>query len=114
VEKLPVVTFMASLNDTVQELYVSPQIEALLGFTPEEWLDNPILWFRQLHPDDRDVWVRDFSETCATGVHFRSEYRLIAKDGRVVWVQGECQIIRDDAGKPLLLQGVALDITHRK
>ena len=45
VEKLPVVTFMASLDDTVQELYVSPQIETLLGFTQEEWLENPILWY---------------------------------------------------------------------
>ena len=64
VEKLPVVTFMASLDDVMQELYVSPQIETLLGFTQEEWLDNPILWYRQLHPEDRDAWVAGFAETC--------------------------------------------------
>lgn len=87
---------MASLDDTVQELYISPQIEALLGFTQEEWLDNPILWFEQLHPDDRDKWADDFARTCAEGTNFRSEYRLYARDGRVVWVQGECQLIRDD------------------
>ena len=89
VEKLPVVTFMASLNDTLQELYISPQIEVLLGFTQAEWLDNPILWFRQLHPDDRERWVAEFSRTCSTGAHFRAEYRLFARDGRIVWVQGE-------------------------
>jgi two-component system sensor histidine kinase/response regulator len=114
VEKLPVVTFMAALDETVQELYVSPQIETLLGFTQEEWLANPILWYRQLHPDDRARWVEEFARTCATGAHFRAEYRLIARDGRVVWVQGECQLIRGEDGRPAFLQGIAFDITHLK
>jgi PAS domain S-box-containing protein len=114
VEKLPVVTFMASLDDAVQELYVSPQIETLLGFTQEEWLDDPILWFQQLHPDDRDKWVDEFARTCAQGANFRAEYRLYARDGHIVWVQGECQLIRDEDGRPLFLQGIAFDITHLK
>jgi len=114
VEKLPVVTFMASLDDAVQELYVSPQIETLLGFTQAEWLDNPVLWFEQLHPDDRDKWVTEFARTCSTGANFRAEYRLFARDGRIVWVQGECQLIRDDHQRPLYLQGIAFDITHLK
>src|SRR5277367_4808479 len=71
VEKLPVVTFMASLDATQQELYISPQSESLLGFTQEECLEDPFLWFDQLHPDDRDRWVHEFARTCATGAHFR-------------------------------------------
>src|ERR1700744_1834075 len=67
VERLPVVTFMASLDERHQGLYVGPQIESLLGFTQQEWLENPILWFEQLHPDDRDRWVEAFARTCATG-----------------------------------------------
>jgi len=114
VEKLPAVTFMANLDERKQELYVSPQIEALLGFTQEEWMDNPLLWFEQLHPDDRDKWVNEFAQTCATGAHFRAEYRLVTRDGRIVWVQGECQVIRDETGRPLFLQGIAFDITHLK
>jgi PAS domain S-box-containing protein len=114
VEKLPAVTFMANLDQRKQELYVSPQIEALLGFTQEEWMDNPLLWFEQLHPDDRENWTREFAQTCATGAHFRAEYRLLTRDGRVVWVQGECQIVRDEQGRPLFLQGIAFDITHLK
>jgi PAS domain S-box-containing protein len=114
VERLPVVTFMASLDERMQELYVSPQIETLLGFTQEEWLDNPILWFRQLHPEDRERWVTEFSRTCATGANFKAEYRLLARDGHIVWVQGECQVIRDDDGRPMFLQGIAFDITHLK
>ena len=114
VERLPVVTFMAQLDATVQEVYISPQIEALLGFTQEEWLDNPILWYRQLHPDDRDMWVREFARTCSMGKSFRAEYRMVARDGKIVWVQGECQLIRDRTGRPILLQGIAFDITHLK
>src|SRR5581483_3293154 len=114
VEQLPVVTFLAALDGGVNELYVSPQIEALLGFSQKEWLEDPILWYTQLHPDDRERWHIEFARTCATGERFRSEYRFLARDGRVVWVHGEAQLVRDRAGHPLFLQGMAYDITERK
>ncbi|MGH7221810.1 MAG: PAS domain-containing sensor histidine kinase, partial [Gemmataceae bacterium] len=114
VEQLPAVTFMAALDEELHELYVSPQIETLLGFSQQEWLANPILWYTQLHPDDRERWQTEFAQTCTSGVHFRSEYRFLARDGRVVWVHGECQVVRDNQGRPLFLQGIAYDITERK
>lgn len=115
VEKLPVVTFMIGLDAEMQEMYVSPQIEAMLGFTQEEWLANPILWYQQLHPDDRETWVTEFSRTCAIGKQFRAEYRMLTREGEPVWVQGDCQVIRDEVdGRPLFLQGIAFDITHLK
>ncbi|HXG13003.1 MAG TPA: PAS domain S-box protein [Gemmataceae bacterium] len=114
VESIPVVTFMASLDESVNELYVSPQIEMLLGFTQKEWLENPVLWYEQLHPDDRDRWHAEFARTCATGERFRSEYRFLARDGRVVWVHGEAQVVRDADGRPLFMQGIAYDITESK
>jgi diguanylate cyclase (GGDEF)-like protein/PAS domain S-box-containing protein len=114
VEKIPAVTFLASLDESHTEFYISPQIETLLGFSQQEWLDNPFLWFNRLHAEDRQRWGDEFAQTCAAGVHFRSEYRLIARDGRVVWVHGECQLIRDENGRPLFLQGIAFDITDRK
>jgi PAS domain S-box-containing protein len=114
VEKIPAVTFVAALDDTVPELYVSPQIEALLGFSQEEWLDNPFLWYRQLHPEDRHRWAVEFAQTCATGERFRSDYRVLARDGRILWVHGECQVIQDDEGHPRFLQGIAFDITTNK
>ena len=67
VEQLPAVTFMAALDGGINELYVSPQIESLLGFTQREWLEDPVLWYRQLHPDDRERWHTEFALTCATG-----------------------------------------------
>ena len=114
VERIPAVTFMAALDDTVHELYVSPQIEALLGFSQKEWVENPFLWYSQLHPEDRARWGSEFARTCATGVQFKSEYRLMTRDNRVVWVHGECQVIQDEDGRPVFLQGIAFDITESK
>ncbi len=117
VEEIPAVTFMAALDKStvaISELYVSPQIEMLLGFTQREWLDDPVLWYRQLHPDDRDRWHGEFARTCSTGEPFNSVYRFIARDGRVVWVHGHAKVVRDRDGRPLFLQGVAFDITERK
>ena len=114
VEGIPAVTFTATLDEGANELYVSPQIEALLGFSQQEWLENPILWYTQLHPDDRPRWHVEFAHTCATGEPFQSIYRFIARDGRVVWVRGEAKLVRDDQGQPLCLQGVAFDLTAIK
>ena len=113
VEGIPAVTFMAALDEGVNELYVSPQIEELLGYSQQEWLENPILWYTQLHPEDRLRWHTEFAHTCATGEPFRSVYRFISRDGRVVWVHGEAKVVRED-GKPLFLQGVAFDVTGIK
>jgi PAS domain S-box-containing protein len=114
VEGIPAVTFMAALDEGVNELYVSPQIEELLGFSQAEWLENPVLWYTQLHPDDRSRWHAEFARTCATGEPFRSVYRFVSRSGRLVWVHGEAQVVRDDDGRPLFLQGVAFDITGIK
>jgi PAS domain S-box-containing protein len=114
VEEIPAVTFMAALDEGINELYVSPQIEELLGFSQKEWLEDPVLWFKQLHPDDRDRWHIEFAHTCATARPFRSIYRFLARDGHVVWVHGEAKVFRDDDGWPLFLQGVAFDISGIK
>lgn len=114
VEQVPAVTFMAALDGKNHNFYISPQIQSLLGFTQEEWLADPFLWYSRLHSEDRAQWSNEFARTCATGVSFRSEYRLLARDGRVVWVQGECQLISDETGTPRFLLGIAFDITERK
>ena len=114
VEGIPAVTFMAALDEGDNEFYVSPQIEVMLGFTQDEWLGDPFLWYRQLHPDDRQRWGIEFARTCASGVNFRSEYRFISRDGREVWVHGEARVVRDEQGRPLFLQGIAFDITESK
>ena len=114
VEQIPAVTFMASLERGLSNVYVSPQIEALLGFSQEEWMSDPVLWFRQLHPDDRALWNEEFARGCAAGGPFRAECRFLTKTGEVVWVHGEARLISDESGQPVLLQGVAFDITETK
>jgi PAS domain S-box-containing protein len=115
VEEIPAITFMAPLDETtLGELYVSPQIEAILGFSQEEWLRDPVLWHRQLHPEDRDRWNVEFAPTVAEGKPFRSVYRFLSRDGRVVWVHGEAKVVRGDDGRPLFIEGVAFDITPLK
>ncbi|HEX2222877.1 MAG TPA: PAS domain-containing protein, partial [Thermoanaerobaculia bacterium] len=113
-EQIPAVTFMAALQHGLQELYVSPQIEALLGYTQQEWLQNPVLWYERLHPDDKDRWNVEFARTVAFGERFHSIYRFIARDGRIVWILGDTKIVRDEAGNPLFIQGVGFDITELK
>jgi PAS domain S-box-containing protein len=114
VENIPAVTFIAPLDERVPELYVSPQIEKLLGFSQKEWLEDPVLWHRQLHPDDRERWNRQFAPTCSAGTPFEEVYRFLSKDGQVVWVHGSASIVCDSDGTPLFLQGVAFDITPIK
>jgi two-component system, cell cycle sensor histidine kinase and response regulator CckA len=114
IEQIPAVTFMAALGEGKNEVYVSPHIEALLGYSQAEWLENPVLWYSRLHPDDRKLWNEEFTRGCQTGGPFRAECRLLARSGRVVWVHGEARLARDDRGRPMFLQGVAFDITESK
>jgi hypothetical protein len=61
VEQIPAVVFMASFDEGAGEAYVSPQIESMLGFTQQEWLGDPVLWYRQLHPEDKARWSLEAS-----------------------------------------------------
>lgn len=114
VEQIPAVTFMAVLGEGRNEVYVSPHIETMLGFTQAEWLENPFLWYYQLHPDDRQLWNDEFTRGCQTGGPFRAECRFLARDGHAVWVLGEARLVKDSLGRPQFLQGVAFDITENK
>jgi len=113
-EQIPAVTFMASLERGLREVYVSPQIESLLGYTQREWLENPVLWYERLHPDDKDRWNVEFARTVSYGEHFHSVYRFLARDGRTVWILGDTKIVRDEQGRPMFIQGVGFDITELK
>src|SRR6185295_15542361 len=114
VEQIPAVTFMAMLGQGRNEIYISPHIETMLGFTQEEWLGDPFLWYRQMHPDDRELWNAEFARGCRTGGPFRAECRFLARDGRIVWIHGEARLVKDELGRPMFLQGVAFDITETK
>lgn len=114
VELLPAITFLAVFEGGLQESYVSPQIESVLGYSQAEWLSNPVLWYERLHPDDKEKWNLEFAQTVASGQPFRAAYRFLARDGRVVWLHGEVRIARDANGQPRFLHGIGIDITKIK
>ena len=113
VERIPAITYTAEFGETAPWLYVSPQVESILGFTPEEWMVRPNIWSKRLHPEDRERVLGDEEHSHDTGEPMLCEYRLFAKDGRVVWVRDESVVVIGPGGRPLL-QGVMLDITRRK
>jgi diguanylate cyclase (GGDEF)-like protein/PAS domain S-box-containing protein len=114
VEQLPLVTYIDALTASATSLYASPQVEPLLGYSVEEWLADPEFFPKLLHPQDRDR-ILDLVDHCnETAELFRAEYRLIARDGRTVWVQDESLVVADEDGQPLFTQGYLLDITARK
>lgn len=114
VEQIPAITYIAALDDVSTQIYISPPVETILGFTPEEWLADPELFKKQLHPEDRDRVLTGLLLSYAKEGSFSNEYRLLSKDGRVVWIRDESRAVYDSEGRPLFVQGVALNITERK
>jgi PAS domain S-box-containing protein len=114
VEQIPAVVFMALLDKGVGEAYVSPQIEELLGFSQAEWLNDPVRWYQQIHPDDKDRWSADAAKLFLSGEPLKSVYRVIARDGHAVWFHCEAKMVRREDGRPWFIHGVAFDITDSK
>ena len=114
VEQIPAVVFMAYLDRGIGEAYVSPQIEATLGFSQEEWLEDPVRWYSQIHPDDKQRWSTEAAEMFLTGNPLRSAYRVVSRDGRVIWFHCEAKMIRKEDGEPWFIHGVGFDITDLK
>jgi PAS domain S-box-containing protein len=114
VEQIPAVVFMAYLDRGIGEAYVSPQIEAALGFSQEEWLEDPVRWYSHIHPDDKQRWSTEAAEMFLTGNPLRSAYRVVSRDGRVIWFHCEAKMIRKEDGEPWFIHGVGFDITDLK
>ena len=114
VEQIPVVAYIDRADGSDTPLYTSPQIEGLIGYTPEEG-SGVRLWREHLHSEDRErVLAADERFERADEKRFGAEYRLIAKDGSVVWVLEDAVLVKDATGSPLYWQGILYDITERK
>ena len=114
VEQIPAVVFMAYLDRGIGEAYVSPQIEKTLGFSQSEWLEDPVRWYQQIHPDDKQRWSVEAANMFLSGQPLRSAYRVIARDRRTIWFHCEAKMIRREDGRPWFIHGVAFDITELK
>jgi len=114
VEQLPIIVYVNPVNHMESTIYVSPQIQVILGYLPEEWLADSEFWQKALHPDDHDAVLKRVEESDQTGKPFDMEYRMLARDGHVVWFQDQTVLIRDERGQPLYWQGLKIDVTKRK
>ena len=102
VERLPLVVYVDKLDDKSSPLYISPQIATLMGYSQEEWLADPDLFTSSLHPDDRERVLADLADRNAGLTGRRTmflDYRLIARDGRVVWIRDD-EIVVARRGRP--------------
>jgi diguanylate cyclase (GGDEF)-like protein/PAS domain S-box-containing protein len=113
VEQLPLVIYVDDVSDDAANIYTSPQVEALLGYTVEEWISDPELFVKLLHPADRERVLAEVHRTNESGEPFVSEYRLLAKDGRIVWIRDESTMHAEE-GRAVHTQGYMLDITRRR
>ncbi len=114
VEQIPAIVYVDVADEHMSTTYVSPQIESLIGYTQQEYIDDPELWATILHPDDRDEALEAYLRGRQSGEPFVFEYRLMARDGRIVWFSDSAIVLPDAEGRPHLIQGVMLDITERK
>ena len=109
IEDLPAIVYLESVtredNGIGRMLYVSPQVEEILGFPPQEWIDDPLAWARQFHPDDRMRVRQEYERIESTGGPFQAEYRMYTRAGDIRWFRDEATLIRDEAGEPRVLAG---------
>ncbi len=113
VEQIPAITYTSAPDHYTHAMYVSPQI-VLLGFSVEEWLADPELFIRQLHPEDRTNVLEAIEALQNHGKPMQIEYRIYSRDQQLLWLSDQAKLIYDQAGQPLYIQGIRLDITQRK
>jgi PAS domain S-box-containing protein len=115
-ETIPAITY---LINTGQEpfnpaIYVSPQVEKIFGHTTEEFIRDPLLWTKLIHPDDVAHVMAESERADLTGTPFISDYRIITRDNQTLWFHDESALIKDEHDRPLYRIGVWTDITARK
>ena len=112
VERLPVISYIAALDELRTTLYISPQIEAKLGFTQEQWTADPDLWQQRVHPDDRARVLAEVRQFRRSGEPMHSVYRLVSRFGDILWFRDEAVLVRDDSDGRIIVEGVMLDVSE--
>ncbi|MBV6397188.1 MAG: hypothetical protein HFACDABA_02793 [Anaerolineales bacterium] len=115
VEHIPAITYVDVADGSGKSLYVSPQIERLLGVSVDEWLQGDLtVWEALLHPEDRQRAVTAYVGMGKSNRTYDMEYRVTARDGRLIWFRDHASLLFDKVGQPALIHGMMLDITERK
>jgi diguanylate cyclase (GGDEF)-like protein/PAS domain S-box-containing protein len=119
VERVPAAVYIDVADPNVTDggrlSYMSPQIEAILGYRPDEFIADPELWPRLIHPDDLEMTIAAYAEHWATERPLRLDYRMLARDGSVIWVHDEAySMVEESAGGRRVSQGLLVDTTEQK
>jgi PAS domain S-box-containing protein len=112
VEQVAAISYIAEVGVAGEWIYISPQVESIFGFTADEWLAGSREWMKHVHPDDHPV-LEAAEEASKRGERFQAEYRVIRKDGRLIWVSDTAVVVPGSDSHPLM-EGIILDITDRK
>ena len=113
VERLPLIVYEDEPNQYSSSVFISPQTTEMLGYTPEEWAADHELFVKLLHPDDREHSLERLKRS-VPGEFWTQEYRLIARDGRTVWIRDTGICVADEHAKPRSYQGYMEDVTKQK
>jgi PAS domain S-box-containing protein len=112
VEEGPVIVYEWEFGAPGRWRYVSPQVERLLGYPVQEFIDDPDLWFHVIHDDDREEVLAAEARSQQVAIGERTEYRMVHRDGHVVWVRDEAIVVTDEGGEPFF-RGTLADVACR-
>lgn len=113
VERIPAILYEASCEAGRRIRFISPQVEHGLGFSVDDWMEEPEFWRQRIHPGDRSWVTALFDQAVGAGQPFLAEYRLVGQDESVRWVQDRA-VVTDGDGMARYVQGIMVDVTDRK
>ena len=119
VEQLPAVTYLDALDHSTPDrifstIYISPQVESLLGYPPAAFLQETGLWYRLIHPDDYEQVIELNGRFVETEQPFELEHRMLKQSGDVIWVRDRTVIVTNEQTGEKYAQGIMVDITAEK
>ncbi len=114
IEHLPMISYIDEAQIGGRTIYISPQVEQILGFSPEEWLSRPDFWIDQLYPADREITLTTLRSHLLEQTAWELEYRMVAANGHVLWLQNRSTRFVEGPGQQPLAYGIVIDITERK
>jgi len=114
IEDIPAIVYTSEVEFPYRTYHVGPQAESILGYTVREWIDDPDLFAKLVHPDDIQALVELAEEAKRGGGMVRAEYRMLDRAGNTRWFRDEAVLVRDPAGKALAWNGILVEVTSIK
>lgn len=114
IEDIPAIVYMSEVEFPFRTYYVGPLAESILGYTAQEWVEDPELFIKLVHPDDLQPLVELGERAKQSTGSVRAEYRMLDRNGNTRWFRDEAVLVRDPSGKPLAWNGILVEITSIK